>query len=50
MAKQIEIYVKENLTDGAQQTALEFINYLRTSELEFVKDNGYWKDKIYFTR
>lgn len=27
MAKQIETYVEENLTDGAQQTALEFINY-----------------------
>ena len=48
MAKQIENYVEENLTDRAQQTALEFINYLRTNELDFVKDNGYWKDKIYY--
>lgn len=48
MIKQIENYVEENLTAGAQQTALEFIHYLRTNEFEFFKDNGYWKDKIYF--
>lgn len=48
MAKQIENYVEENLTDEAQQTALEFINYLRTNEFEFIKDNDYWKDKIYY--
>lgn len=39
MSKQLEDYIEENLTDGAQQTALEFINYLRTNELKFVKDN-----------
>lgn len=48
MAKQIEDYVEEHITDGAQQTALEFIDYLRTNELEFIKDNGFWKDKIYY--
>lgn len=45
---QIENYIEENLTDEARQTAMEFVNYLRTNELEFVKDNGYWKDKIYY--
>lgn len=48
MERQIEDYIEENLTDGARQTALEFIDYLRTNELEFVKDNGFWKDKIYY--
>ena len=48
MAKQIENYVEENLTGEARQTALEFIDYLRTNEYEFIKDNGYWKDKIYY--
>lgn len=48
MVKKIEDYVEENLADGARQTALEFIDYLQTSGLEFVKDNGYWKDKIYY--
>ena len=48
MTKQIENYIAENLTDRAQQTALEFTNYLRANELEIVKDQGYWKDKIYY--
>ena len=33
MAKQIESYVEENLTDGAQQTALEFIKELVENNL-----------------
>lgn len=48
MKKEIENYIEEGLTDRARQTALEFISYLRKNELEFVKDNGYWKDKIYY--
>lgn len=48
MSKQIENYIEENLTDETRQTALEFIRYLRANEIEFVKDNGYWKDKIYY--
>ncbi len=45
---QIENYIEENLTDEARQTAMEVVNYLRTNEIEVVKDNGYWKDKIYY--
>ena len=48
MTKQIENYIAENLTDRAQLTVLEFTNYLRANELEIVKDQGYWKDKIYY--
>lgn len=35
MAKRLENYIEENLTDEAQKTALEFINYLRANGLEF---------------
>lgn len=49
MAKEIEDYVRENLTEEAQATALEFIGYVRSSDIELYKDNGpYWKDKIYY--
>ena len=48
MTKQIENYIEENLAGDARQTALEFIKFLRSNELEFIKDNGYWKDKIYY--
>lgn len=48
MCKQIENYIEENLTDEAKQTALDFVTFLRINKLEFIKDNGYWKDKIYY--
>lgn len=49
MAKEIEDYIRENLTEEAQATALEFIGYVRSSDIELYKDNGpYWKDKIYY--
>lgn len=48
MCKQIENYIEENLTGEARQTAMDFVSFLRSNELEFIKDNGYWKDKIYY--
>lgn len=48
MCKQIENYIEENLTDEARQTALDFVTFLRINKIEFIKDNGYWKDKIYY--
>lgn len=49
MSKQIEEYIKENLTEEACTTALEFIAFLRNKNIEFYKDNGScWKDKIYY--
>lgn len=48
MTKQIEAYIEESLPIEAQQTALAFVQYLRANDLEFIKDNGYWKDKIYY--
>lgn len=49
MEKQIEEYIKENLIGEAQTTALEFVAFLRSNNIEFYKDRGScWKDKIYY--
>ena len=44
----IEDYIINELSPEDQGVALDFVKYLRNSEMEFVKDNGYWKDKIYY--
>ena len=31
-----------------QKIALDFVDYLEKEKFIFVKDNGYWKDKIYY--
>ena len=48
MSKNIFDYIEENLYDETKQTALEFVEFLYTSNVELIKDNGYWKDKIYY--
>ncbi len=48
MNENIIDYISENLNDDIKQNALDFVNYLQSSNVEFLKDNGYWKDKIYF--
>lgn len=48
MPKQIETYIEENLCGKDAETALNFVSFLRANNCEFIKDNGYWKDKIYF--
>lgn len=48
MTKQIENYIEENLTGDARKNALKFVKFLRANEMQFIKDNGYWKDKIYY--
>ncbi|MBQ3087034.1 MAG: hypothetical protein IJC45_06850 [Clostridia bacterium] len=48
MSKTIFDYIVENLNGDLQQTASDFANYLQNSNIEFIKDNGYWKDKIYY--
>ena len=47
MDKSIFDYIAENLSGEMQKTALDFANYLRDSHIEFIKDNGYWKNKKY---
>ena len=44
----IDDYIKEELPLNDHKIALEFIQYLKNCQLEFVKDNGYWKEKIYY--
>lgn len=49
MTKQIEDYIREILTEKAQATALDFVTFCRSNNIEFYKDNGScWKDKIYY--
>ena len=48
MDKSIFDYITDNLSGEMQKTALDFANYLRDSHIEFIKDNGYWKNKIYY--
>ena len=48
MSKNIFDYIVENLNDDMQLTALDFTNFLQNNDVEFIKDNGYWKDKIYY--
>lgn len=46
--RKITDYICEELSPDEQKTSLDFVGYLKNSEMEFVKDNGYWKDKIYY--
>jgi hypothetical protein len=41
-------YVTEELSFEEQGIALDFVYYIKSNEMEFIKDNGYWKDKIYY--
>lgn len=44
----IEDYICEKLSLDEQKIALDFVDYLEKEKFIFVKDNGYWKDKIYY--
>lgn len=46
--KSIEEIINEELSSDDKKAALEFVAFLRESGLEFVRDRGYWRDKIYF--
>ena len=49
VTKQIENYVEENLTGKLKQVALDFIAFLRKSNVEFYKDTcDCWNDKLYY--
>lgn len=49
MCKKIEDYIREKIGDDMQQAALDFVQFLRANNMVFIKDNGYWKDKIYYS-
>ncbi len=46
--KNIEAIIIEKLDSHFQKAALEFVSFLRENELKFLRDRGYWRDKIYF--
>lgn len=46
--QKIQDYICEELSLDDQKIALDFVEYMKNNEMEFVKDNGYWKDKIYY--
>ena len=46
--QKIENFINEVLTGDAQKNALDFITYLRASEMLFEKGKGYWEDKLYW--
>lgn len=49
MIKQIEDYIRENISGEAMTVALDFVSFLRSNDIEFYKDEGsWWKDKIYY--
>lgn len=41
-------YINDNLCGRDKDVALRFVSFLLEKQLEFTKDNGYWKDKIYY--
>lgn len=46
--KSIEDIIIEKLDSDIQKAALEFVSFLRENGLKFLRDRGYWRDKIYF--
>lgn len=49
MTIQIEDYIREKLMGETQATALEFVEFLRSNDVEFYRDStSCWKDKIYY--
>lgn len=46
--RKIEDDIKDELALDDQKTALDFVDYLRNNNLEFIRGDGYWKDKMYY--
>jgi hypothetical protein len=45
--RKIEDYITEILMDDAQKNALTFVAFLRESEMQFKRGQGYWADHFY---
>ena len=41
-------YIRAELSPDEQKIALNFADYMESQGLKFEKDEGYWKDKIYY--
>ena len=46
--QQIEDVINDVLIGNAKKNALEFVAYLRTSDMQFEIEKGYWEDKYYW--
>jgi len=46
--QKIENFITEFLATDAQKNALEFVAYLRASEMQFERGTGYWESKLYW--
>lgn len=46
--RKIEDDIINELPLDDQKIALDFVGYLHREKMNFVRDNGYWKDKIYY--
>lgn len=44
----IQDYICKYLSLEEQKNTLDFVDYLEKENFIFIKDNGYWKDKIYY--
>ena len=40
--------IKKELSKSDALVALDLVEYLRCQEVEFIRDRGYWRDKLYF--
>lgn len=48
MVNAIETYIEDNLCGKDSEIALKFVSFLKENNCEIIKDNDYWKDKIYY--
>lgn len=46
--EKIEEYIKTELSRSDQIIPLDFIDYLNNNDMIFIKDNDFWKEKIYY--
>lgn len=46
--KSIEEVIGEELSLDDRRVALDFVAFLRETGVDFVRDQGYWRDKVYF--
>lgn len=46
--KGIEDFISDVLAGDTQHNALDFVAYLRTSEMQFERGTGYWEGKLYW--
>lgn len=48
MNKSIYSFIHETLDFEDEAIALNLVDYLKVQKTEFIKDNGFWKNKIYY--